>query len=119
MSYQTDEHLKSFLDTNQLFREQMCLAILNLDKRFSDIKPRHPRGGPDKGRDIEAVYKQTMRCFCAVGFINQANDSVEQKRTITQKFTDDLFNSKKEELPDVFVFFTNLNFSITEHCCPV
>jgi hypothetical protein len=34
MSYETDERLKSFLDTNQLAREQMCLAVLAVDSHF-------------------------------------------------------------------------------------
>jgi hypothetical protein len=35
MPYETDERLKNFLDTNQLHREQMCLAVMSIDKRFS------------------------------------------------------------------------------------
>ena len=56
MPYQTDERLKNYLDTNQLQRERMCRAILAIDKRFSEVRPRHPRGGPDGGRDIQANY---------------------------------------------------------------
>jgi len=56
LPYQTDERLKSYLDTNQLQREQMCRAILATDKRFSEVSPRHPRGGPDGGRDINSSY---------------------------------------------------------------
>jgi hypothetical protein len=80
LPYVTDERLKSFLDTNQLAREQLCLAVLAADKRFSEVRPRHPRGGPDGGRDIEAVFRGGQRTFGAVGFLNQANDSDEQKR---------------------------------------
>lgn len=40
--YETDERLKSYLDTNQLHREQMCRAVLAVDKRYSDVRPRHP-----------------------------------------------------------------------------
>ena len=54
--YETDQRLKNYLDTNQLAREQMCLAVLAIDRRFSNVKPRHPRGGPDGGRDIEAIF---------------------------------------------------------------
>jgi len=54
--YETDERLKNYLDTNQLRREQLCLAVMAIDRRFSDVRPRHPRGGPDGGRDIEAVW---------------------------------------------------------------
>lgn len=97
MSYQTDERLKSFLDTNQLYREQMCRAVLATDKRFSDVRPRHPRGGPDGGRDIQAVYRDEQTTFGAVGFVNQGNDSDEQKRIIKKKFLDDLESATSAE----------------------
>lgn len=112
MSYTTDERLKSYLDSNQMYREQMCLAVLSTDKRFSEIKPIHPRGGPDGGKDIEALYKNEQKVFGAVGFINQANDSDEQKKTIKSKFRDDTKNAlKKDNKPDYLVFFTNINFT--------
>lgn len=115
MPYFTDERLKSYLDTNQLHREQMCRAVLATDKRFSDVRPRHPRGGPDAGRDIEAVYREDQIAFGAVGFVNQANDSDEQKKKIVKKFTDDLENalSNNKDLK-VFIFFTNLNLTLGE-----
>lgn len=115
MPYQTDEKLKSYLDTNQLHREQMCRAVLAADKRFSDVRPRHPRGGPDGGRDIQAIYREDQTVFGAVGFVNQANDSDEQKKTIKKKFFDDLENaiSADKDLK-VFVFFTNINLTIGE-----
>jgi hypothetical protein len=34
MSYETDERLKSPPDANQLHREQMCLAVMAIDRRF-------------------------------------------------------------------------------------
>jgi len=115
MTYSTDERLKNYLDTNQLSREQMCLAVLAIDRRFSDVRPRHPRGGPDGGRDIEATYRQEQKAFGAVGFVNQANDSNEQKRQIKKKFKDDVKSALESgENPDVFVFFTNINFTSGE-----
>lgn len=115
MSYQTDERLKSYLDTNQLHREQMCRAILALDKRFSEVNPRHPRGGPDGARDIQAIFRETQTTFGAVGFINQANDSNEQKKKIEKKFSDDLKNALDENQDlEVFVFLTNINLTISE-----
>ncbi len=115
MPYETDERLKSYLDTNQLGREQMCLAVLAIDKRFSDVRPRHPRGGPDGGRDIEAVFKQAQLAYAAVGFVNQANDSNKHKKRINAKFSEDLASALGADLkPEVFVFFTNLNFTIGE-----
>lgn len=115
MPYQTDERLKSYLDTNQLHREQMCRAILATDPRFSEVRPRHPRGGPDGGRDIEAIYRNGQKAFGAVGFVNQANDSKDQKRTIESKFTADLTSAiaANNEL-GAFVFFSNVNFTIGE-----
>ena len=115
MPYQTDEKLKSYLDTNQLHREQMCRAILAADKRYSDVRPRHPRGGPDGGRDMEAIYRESQVAYGAVGFVNQANDSLEQKRTIKQKFVDDLASAVSDgKKPDGFVFFTNLSMTAGE-----
>jgi len=113
LPYQTDERLKSYLDTNQLHREQMCRAVLAIDKRFSDVRPRHPRGGPDGGRDMQAIYREDQTAFGAVGFVNQANDSDEQKKTIKKKFIDDLKSAiGADEDLKVFIFFTNINLTI-------
>src|SRR5882724_10258259 len=115
MPYATVERLKGYLDTNQLSREQMCRAILGIDRRFSAVHPRHPRGGPDGGRDIEAVYKQEQKAFGAVGFVNQANDSKDQKKQIYKKFKADIKSAlSSEQKPDVFVFLTNVNLTIGE-----
>lgn len=115
MPYETDERLKSYLDTNQLHREQMCRAVLAVDKRYSDVRPRHPRGGPDGGRDIEAVYRAEQVTFGAVGFVNQANDSIEQKKTINTKFSEDLGSAlSTDKKPQAFVFFTNVNLTVGE-----
>lgn len=115
MPYQTDERLKSYLDTNQLHREQMCRAVLASDKRFADVRPRHPRGGPDGGRDIEAIYREDQKVFGAIGFVNQANDSDEQKKKIKAKFTSDLESAISADSGlGVFVFFTNINLTIGE-----
>ncbi|MHC1701891.1 MAG: hypothetical protein AB9900_13125 [Humidesulfovibrio sp.] len=115
MPYTTDERLKSFLDTNQLHREQMCLAILSIDKRFSDVRPRHPRGGPDGGRDIEATFRGDQRAYGAVGFANQADDTDEKKKRISGKFRADLQSAlDAEPTPSAFVFLTNINLTIGE-----
>jgi hypothetical protein len=115
LPYRTDELLKHYLDTNQLHREQLCLAVLAIDKRFTDVRPRHPRGGPDGGRDIDAIFRDDQRAFGAVGFVNQANDSSEQKRTIKQKFSDDLAAAlNANPKPDAFIFFTNLELTVGE-----
>jgi hypothetical protein len=115
MSYETDERLKSYLDTNQMHREQMCLAVMAIDRRFSDVRPRHPRGGPDGARDIEAFFNGVQRVFGAVGFVNQATDSDAHKRSAWTKFSDDLTEALKQPTrPDVFIFFTNINLTIGE-----
>jgi hypothetical protein len=93
----------------------MCRAILAIDKRFSDVRPRHPRGGPDGGRDIEAVYRGDQVTFGAVGFVNQANDSDEQRKRIKAKFSSDLSSALSSTIkPSAFVFFTNVNLTIAE-----
>jgi hypothetical protein len=115
MTYQTDERLKSFLDTNQLARERLCLAVLAIDKRFTNVRPRHPRGGPDGARDIDATFLNSQMALGAVGFLNQANDSDEQKRRSISKFRDDLEAAlAAEPAVKVFVFFTNVNLAISE-----
>jgi hypothetical protein len=115
MAYQTDERLKSYLDTNQLHREQMALAILAIDKRFTEVRPRHPRGGPDGGRDIEALFRGTQLAFGAVGFVNQADDSEDKKRNIRAKFADDLESAlRSDPAPEVFAFLTNVNLTVGE-----
>ncbi|UDQ76811.1 hypothetical protein LJQ72_04295 [Pectobacterium brasiliense] len=115
MPYQTDERIKCYLDTNQLHREQLCRAVLAIDQRFTDVRPRHPRGGPDGGRDIEAVYRDEQTAYGAVGFVNQANDSKEQKKIIREKFTSDLNSALVSNRSlGAFVFFTNINLTIGE-----
>lgn len=93
----------------------MCRAVLATDQRFTEVRPRHPRGGPDGGRDIEAIYQGEQKAFGAVGFVNQANDSNEQKRGIESKFEADLESAiaASSEVA-AFVFFTNVNLTIGE-----
>jgi hypothetical protein len=113
--HDTDQKLKSYLDTNQLARERLCLAILALDKRFTDVRPRHPHGGRDGGIDIDAVFNGKQRAAAAIGFLIGANDSHEQKRAIKKKFGDDARTAiETEPKPSVFVFFTNVRLTITE-----
>jgi hypothetical protein len=115
MSYETDERLKGYLDTNQLAREQLCRAILALDHRFADVVPRHPRGGPDGGRDLEAVFKSQYRAFGAVGFVNQACDTAGQRQQVKRKFQADLERGIEcEPKPQCFVCLTNVNLSVSE-----
>lgn len=111
----TDERLRWHLDSNQLAREQLCQAVFSIDKRFSNVKPRHPRGGPDGGRDLEALYKDKYITFGAVGFVNSASDSADDKRTIKSKFRKDFARALKESKDlKAFLFFTNVNLTVTE-----
>src|SRR4051812_22868775 len=93
----------------------MCRSVLALDPHYSDVRPRHPSGGPDGGRDIEAVFDGTRTAYGAVGFQNGANDSAEQKKDIRKKFLSDL-QSALSAKPDlkVFSFLTNLHFTMGE-----
>ena len=52
----TEERLRTWA-LNQADRERLCLGILALDIRFSNIKPRRSKGGPDGARDIEAAFE--------------------------------------------------------------
>lgn len=62
----------------------MCRALLALDPHYTDVRPRHPSGGPDGGRDMKAIYDGDRQVFGAVGFVNGANDSDEQKRQVAK-----------------------------------
>ena len=115
MPYDTDEKLKSYLDTNQLAREQLCLAVLALAPKYTNVVPRHPRGGPDGGRDISATYDGEHLAFAAVGFVNTANDSSQHKRQVHQKFKSDLSRAlDNDPKPGAFVFMTNVNLTAGE-----
>lgn len=111
----TDERLCSWLDANQLDRERLCLAVISVDRRFINPRPRHPRGGRDGGRDIEAELTDGRHVWFAVGFLNSANDSTGQRTTVQKKFKSDLDAAQRENssLPG-FVFFTNVNLTATE-----
>lgn len=107
----TEERLRNWLDARQTERERMCLSVLRLDRRYSDVQPRRPKGGPDGGRDIQATFKDEL-VWGAVGFRNQVSDSPEDKREAEKKFISDLEAALKER-PDLrgFVFFTNVDLT--------
>lgn len=115
MPTETDLRLRSWLDANQRDREQMCRSVLALDPHYSDVTPRHPSGGPDGGRDIEAIYDNQRPAYGAIGFQNGANDTSAQKRSIRVKFSSDLTSAlvAKSDLK-VFAFLTNLHFTMRE-----
>src|SRR5580765_3112461 len=66
----TEERLRYHLDSNQVMRERMCLALLPLLGPYTREQPRRPKGGPDGGRDIEALYQGQILIWGAVGFKN-------------------------------------------------
>ncbi len=112
MATDTDIRLRSALDSNQRDREQMCRSIVALDPRYSEVRPRHPLGGPDGGRDIECRINAETTAYGAVGFLNGANDSDKQLKRIRQKFADDLSSAKAAKVDlTAFVFLTNLHLS--------
>ena len=93
----------------------MCLGILSLDPRYSNVKPRRPKGGPDGGRDIEAVFSDRTLVWGGVGFRNNAIDSTEDKRWAREKFESDV-SGARSEAPDLlgFIFFTNIDLTPSE-----
>jgi hypothetical protein len=107
----TDERLRSHLDTNQLARERLVMDLLAVDRRFSGIKPRHPRGGPDGGIDIDATFEGQLAAV-AVGFVNSATDSSDEKKQIKAKCKADARSAAANApRPGMFVFFTNINLT--------
>jgi hypothetical protein len=89
----------------------MCLQVLKLDRRYSDVQPRRPNGGPDGGRDIQAIFRGEI-VFGAVGFLNSVSDDAKDKRKIKKKFKDGL-DAALEAKSDLagFVFFTNADLT--------
>jgi hypothetical protein len=110
----TEERLRTWA-LAQEERERMCLGILSLDPRYSNVKPRRPKGGPDGGRDIEAVFSDRLLVWGGVGFRNNAVDSAEDKRWAREKFKSDS-SSARMEAPELqgFVFFTNVDLTPSE-----
>jgi hypothetical protein len=107
----TDERLRNALNANQISRERMCLAILKIDRNYTNMQPRRPYGGPDGGRDIEC-NRGEERCFGAVGFINNVSDSPGNKRSTLKKFKSDLQSALNEDNNlHAFVFFTNVDLT--------
>ena len=115
MSNTTTQRLKDQLNSNQAGRERLCAALLSIDKRFSSVTPRHPEGGRDGGADMDAIFLPGQKAVGAVGFVNNANDSAGQKKTIKAKFLEDAKSARKQaDPPSAFVFFTNINLTVGE-----
>jgi hypothetical protein len=106
----TDERLKSWLDNNHLDRERLCQAVMALDRRFTDVRLRQPKGakgGPDGGRDLEAnILEDHSPIWGAIGFLNSPSDSPANRRQIKQKFKSDVARALKGDclaMPERFV----------------
>jgi hypothetical protein len=108
----TEERLRHHLDANQVMRERMCLALLPLLGPYTREQPRRPKGGPDGGRDIEAIYQGTALFWGGVGFRNGGGADDSARREIEKKFKDDLHSALTEN-PSIagFFFFTNVDLT--------
>lgn len=107
----TEERLRTWALAQEA-RERLCLGVLALDLRYTNVKPRRPKGGPDGGRDIEAVFDNREIVWGGVGFRASATDSADDKRWVAQKFEDDI-DSAIAANPQIwgFVFFTNVDLT--------
>ena len=110
----TEERLRYHLDSNQVMRERMCLALLPLLGPYTREQPRRPKGGPDGGRDIEALFQGTVVVWGAVGFKNGGGADDSARREAADKFRADLDRAVAENPSLVaFVFFTNVDLTPT------
>jgi len=108
----TDERLRTWLDGNQVDRERLCLSLLALDPRFRDVRPRHPKGGPDGGRDIEALMEDGREAWGAIAFRNHATDGTGDVSWVKSKFRKDLDAALKNRVAlGAFIFMTNVALS--------
>ena len=108
----TEERLRHHLDSNQVMRERLCLAIMPLLGPYTRERPRRPKGGPDGGRDIEAVFQGSVTVWGAVGFRNGGGNDEAARRDAESKFYSDLERALAEN-PALqgFVFFTNVDLT--------
>jgi hypothetical protein len=110
----TDERLRTHT-LGQTNAERLCIDVLGLNRRYSQVKPRRPLGGPDQGRDIEAILDNHTLVWGAVGFQQMVSDTPTEKRAAKRKFRDDLIRAREEnENLGGFVFFTNVDLTGTE-----
>ena len=108
----TEERLRNHLDSNQAMRERMCLALLPLLGPFTREQSRRPKGGPDGGRDIEAVFEGRTTIWGAVGFKNGGGSDEEARNGAEAKFEADINRALEENAALAgFVFFTNVDLT--------
>jgi hypothetical protein len=107
----TDYELRTH-DFKQTDPERLAIDVLGLNPRYTLREPRRPLGGPDRGRDIEAIFDNHILVWGAVGFQRMVSDAPDEKRSAKQKFKNDLDRAKKENLHlEGFVFFTNVDLT--------
>ena len=108
----TEERLRHHLDSNQVMRERLCLSLMPLLGPYTRERPRRPKGGPDGGRDIEAMANGTTPVWGAVGFRNGGGNDDAARRDAQDKFSSDLDRALSEN-PTLqgFVFFTNVDLT--------
>jgi len=111
---QTEERLRHHLDSNQPMRERLCLALMPLIGPYTRERPRRPKGGPDGGRDIEAIHEGSTVTWGAVGFRNGGGNDDQARRDASSKFESDLARALEENPAlQAFVFFTNVDLTPT------
>ncbi len=111
---QTEERLRHHLDSNQPMRERLCLALMPLIGPYTREAPRRPKGGPDGGRDIEAIHESSTVAWGAVGFRNGGGNDDQARRDASYKFETDLARALEENPAlQAFVFFTNVDLTPT------
>ena len=111
----TDERLRNWLNGDQPSRERLCRAVMAMDPQYQRVEPRRPEGGPDGGRDIQAVDTNFRPIWGAVGFRNSVSDSSDDRRVISKKCRDDIDAALTEfgQLK-AFAFFTNVDLRPSE-----
>jgi hypothetical protein len=109
---ETEYRLRSWLNGRQPDQEGMCLQLLPTLGPYTRCRPRRPKGGPDGGRDLEAVHEGQFEVWGAVGFENNASSNSEHRAQAARKFKADLARALLEN-PDLsgFVFFTNVDLT--------
>lgn len=97
-------------------RERLCLALMPLLGPYTRERPRRPKGGPDGGRDIEAIHEGSRVVWGAVGFKNGGGSDDNSRREIVSKFEADIDRALEENSTlEAFIFFTNVDLTPGNH----
>ena len=79
---------------------------------YTREQPRRPKGGPDGGRDIEAIYQGATVVWGAVSFRNGGGADDSARQEAVEKFKSDLDRAVTENSSlTAFVFFTNVDLT--------